>query len=195
MESAIVLTKNYQFWGEANIKKVMKWVLLDKIEIVVSHDTKEIGTLEFKIKVPLIVRLLNFAGYKTKTERVPYSAGAVYSRDNNICQYWHYDEKTKRKFKYKCSMHDRTIDHVMPLSKGGKKGFENEVCCCRYHNEIVKKNRLHTDVGLELIRKPFEPKREIGSFVIMRFAFNKNKLSHKMYQEKIIGQEFSHVIA
>ena len=191
--SVIVLNANYQFWSEVSIKKAIKWMILNKIEIVESHESEEIRAVELRVKMPLVVRLLNLVKYRPKHLRVPFSTTAVYNRDNNVCQYWHYDDRG-RKYKYRCSEQDRTIDHIVPLSRGGKNDFENCVCCCRSCNELIKKNRLPSEVGLELMRKPFAPLRSDDYITVMRFTYNERKLSHKVYYEKILGAKFSHVI-
>ena len=187
MTSVVVLNRNYEFWTEASINKVLKWLVQDKIEIVVSHETEEIGSVEFRVKMPLVVRLLKFVGYKPKTEAISYSKEAVYQRDNSFCQYWHFDKKGNR-FKYQCNVDDRTLDHVLPTSRDGKTNdFLNAVTACRNCNEVLKKNLTPEEAGLELIRKPFIPRRDKDSFVIMRFAFNPSKLSHKKYREVVLG--------
>jgi len=187
MSTVIVLNKNYQFWTEASIHKVLKWYALNKIEIVLSHESEEIGSVEFKIKMPLVVRLLTFIGYKPKKESIPYSAEAVYRRDDNICQYWHRDEKGRR-VKHRCSDEDRSIDHVLPISRGGRRNtFENSVCACKMCNITIKRNRTPEEAGLELIRKPFVPKRNRDEFVTVKFCFNRSKLSHVAYSKNILG--------
>lgn len=200
--SVVVLNRNYQYWTEVSLRKVMAWFVKDKIEIILSDETKEIGSIEFRIKMPLVVRLLNFVGYKPKKEAILYSPEAVYERDNDVCQYWHIDDHGRR-FKYICGTADirngedftedegeRTVDHILPTSKGGKSdSFENTVCSCRYHNEKVKKNHLPQEVGLELIRKPYVPKRDRNSYVTVKFHFNRNKKAHLAYLEKILGEK------
>jgi hypothetical protein len=184
--SVIVLNRNYEYWTEASIQKVVKWLLKKKIEVVVAADDREIGGLEIRFKMPLVVRLLEFVGYKPRSETIPESDDAVFARDNNFCQYWHHADG--RRFMYKCTTEDRTIDHVTPTSRGGSKNsFTNKVCCCRWHNEIVKKNHTPEEAGLELVRKPFVPRRSRSDYVVMRFAFNPRKLAHKVYVEQVLG--------
>jgi len=42
--------------------------------------------------------------------------------------------------------HDSTIDHVQPLSRGGKRQLENEVASCNYYSSI-KGERLFVSVA------------------------------------------------
>lgn len=182
MNAVVVLNRNYEYWSEVPVKKVLKWLCQDKIEIVAVDETAEVGSVTFKIKMPLVVRLLNFVGFKPKSTQIPYSQEAVFNRDSNTCGYWHYDDNGKR-FKYKCTAADRTLDHLIPVSRGGKNTFTNTTTCCRWHNEKVKRNRTPQEAGLELIRQPVVPTRDKNSFVIMRFAFNPNKPAHKKFLE------------
>jgi len=103
METAVlVLNRNYEVFREATIEKVLKWFCAGKIEIIVADEKEEVGSVSIKIKMPLVVRLLEFIGWKPNYERTSFSVRAVYERDQNICQYWHHDEFGKR-FKYRCS--------------------------------------------------------------------------------------------
>ena len=186
MDSVIVLTRNYQFHAEVGIEKVLKWHSAKKIEIIVADETREIGSVSMRIPLPFVVRLLEFVGYKPKQEAIKWSPDAVYDRDQNICQFWHFDANGRR-YKHQCSGDDRTIDHLLPKVRGGQNTFVNTVCSCTWHNVQVKKSRTPAEAGLELIRKPYEPKRDRTAFVTVRFAFNRNKPAHKIYYEKVLG--------
>jgi 5-methylcytosine-specific restriction endonuclease McrA len=181
----IVLTKHYQYWCEADLRKVLTWLVLDKIEVVESHAQRFVRRLN--IAAPLIVRLVHFAGYRAKSEVIPFNDNAVYDRDDSVCQYWHYDDDGRR-FRYRCSAHERTIDHVVPRSLGGHSSFDNCVCACRRCNIGIKRNRALSECGLELVRKPSVPRRRKGELVRHAFVYNPFKLSHRIYRERVLGQ-------
>lgn len=197
--STIVLTASGNFWGEvSDTKRVLKWIIKDKIEVIKYYDDRyitsagDMGKKEtiVRIRMPLIVMLLTHFGHKAKTERIPFSHEAVYRRDKNICQYWHeykFDENGVqipcKPYKYECTVLDRTIDHVVPTSRGGDNSFKNTVCSCSHCNNKIKKNHTPEEAGMKLIREPFVPTRKIGEFVIHNFAYNPKKLSHRVYRE------------
>lgn len=185
--SIVVLNRNYEYWTEASLKKVLKWIAQEKIEIVVTHETEEVGSVTVRMKLPLVVRLLEFVGFKPKSEVIPYSPEAVFHRDHYVCQYYHKD-KEGRKFRYKCTPEELTLDHVVPLSKGGGSNFLNCVTACSTCNIKIKKNRTPREAGLELIKLPYIPKRDKNSFVVAHFHFNPNKLSHNKYMKAILGK-------
>lgn len=195
MTSVVVLTRDFQFWTEIDMDKFWKWLVKDKIEVLACQDGTfdnydlplEQAITTFKVRRPVVVRLLSFVGYKVKTEEIGFSKEAVFQRDKNVCQYWHYNQ-VGQAFKYVCKEDERTLDHVIPKSRGGAAhSFENAVCACRSCNIDIKKNKTPEEAGLKLIRKPFIPKRNRGEFVTVRFAYNPRKLAHKIYVEKILG--------
>ena len=191
MSSVIVLNANYEYWDEVSIRKVVRWLLKDKIQIVIAKEDETYNSISLKINMPVVVRLMNFVGYKIKNSKISYSDNRVFIRDNNICQYWHKDDMGN-KFKYVCTEDERTIDHVTPKDKGGETSFDNCVCACKDCNTRIKKNKLPHEAGLELIRKPYTPQIRAGEFAVIKFVYNPRKLSHKYYMEKIIGKTFSH---
>jgi 5-methylcytosine-specific restriction endonuclease McrA len=75
--------------------------------------------------------------------RVPYSKRNIMIRDKNMCCY--------------CgSNRNLTIDHVIPLSRGGKTSFDNCVTACfRCNNK--KNNRTPSEANMFLRKKPHTP--------------------------------------
>lgn len=188
MTSVVVLNGLGQYWGEAPIRRVLKWISKKKITILAQKEDEEIRGVHFRIKVPLVVQLTGFAGFKVRSDKIPFSPKAVFERDGNICQYWHYDENGKP-YKHKCDLGDRTIDHVIPKVQGGIHSFENCVTCCTWHNSKVKKGRTPKEAGIKLIREPFTPYRKRGEVVIrLNFNYNPENISHRYYVEKILGK-------
>ena len=187
--AVIVLTSAMQFWEERSLRDAIKLHFRGKIEILCADESRYIragisrdGGV-FKMPVPLVVRLTNnFTGFKIKSDTFKCSDSAVFNRDQNVCQYWHHDERGKR-YKHVCSEEERTIDHVVPKSRGGGNGFDNKVTCCSWHNIKVKKNRTPEEAGMELIRQPQPPKLKKGDMMVMTFTFNPNKQAHKAYKD------------
>jgi 5-methylcytosine-specific restriction endonuclease McrA len=199
MTSVVVLTKNFNYWGERSIEDTIKLYFRGKIEVLKADESRVIRAgiskegVRFKIPAPLVVRLLDFAGYKIKKDKIEYSDEAVFDRDRNICQYWHVDEKGRR-FKYRTTNDERTIDHIIPKAQGGTKSFTNSVCACRHCNNVLKRNRTPKEAGMELIKLPKEPLIRKGDMAIVSFSFNPSSKAHTAFNE-IMGASFSHEIA
>jgi len=192
MTSVIVLNAKWQYWDEVPVKRVLKWLCKNKVDVILQDEENCTRSANVTIRNPIIVKLLDFVGYKIKKKRFQYKDQHVYDRDRNVCQYWHYNEKGK-KYKHQCNFEDRTIDHVIPKAQGGLTTFENCVCCCETHN-YEKKNRTPKEAGLKLIRKPYVPESKVGDYVFIRFVYNPNKLSHQYYMEKFLNKKFNPII-
>jgi hypothetical protein len=207
--SVIVLTANGFFWDEvSDLGKVIGWMMKDKIEVLRyddNHTYRSAGDFGREgtvivVKIPLVVRLMEFAGCKVKDSVISYSSEAVYDRDHDICQYFHEyilnDDKIMTPctpYKYRCTEDEKSIDHIIPISKGGKTDFLNCVTCCKNCNERIKKNHLPKEAGLRLIRQPFIPTRKVGELWMPKFTYNPHKIAHKAFYE-VMGWQFSHKV-
>ena len=74
----------------------------------------------------------------------------IYWRDNYTCQYC----------AKKCTYKNLTLDHVVPKSRGGGKGWLNLVAACTCCNQ-KKGNKTPTEAGMELINIPYTPKMSV----------------------------------
>lgn len=79
-------------------------------------------------------------------KRVKLSRRNILLRDDYTCQYTG----------AKLSDSDLDIDHVMPLSRGGKNRWENMVACSRRVNN-AKGDKTPQEAGLSLIKQPRTP--------------------------------------
>ncbi len=120
-----------------------------------SSDSQIIRTITYKLKIPHIILL--FIYDKIPPRKVRFTRRNVYRRDGNRCQY------CGNKFKSE----DLNLDHVIPVSRGGKDSWYNVVCSCVPCN-LRKGDKSLTKVGMSLIRKPIRPNWR--SFVKCNFA-------------------------
>lgn len=110
---------------------------------VAVHDEK-IGLVDKAIRVPRVI-LLHFYD-KVPHRPVRFSRLNVYFRDQNTCQY------CGKKF----SRLDLNLDHVIPVSRGGKTNWDNVVCSCVACN-IRKGGRAPEQAGMRLLKAPAKP--------------------------------------
>lgn len=196
-DSVIVLNMYDEYWAETNIRRALRKIMNDRAVPVKEDKSQLLGVVKLgwgpdakykPVYKPLVIRLSYFDYYYYKSEKVSYSDNAVFLRDKSICQYWHYEKG--KKFQYKCKPSELTIDHVLPVSRGGATNdFTNAVCACRHCNEIIKKNMTPEEAGLELIREPKVPKRIKGDRARSYFAFNPKNKAHQAYME--LTKEFN----
>jgi 5-methylcytosine-specific restriction endonuclease McrA len=95
----------------------IRYLVLDKASVITWHENWVVHSVDWETNVPAVVMLREYMKPKTS---VRFSKSNVFLRDNHTCQY--------------CGVlldkRDCTLDHVKPLSQGGKTVFENTVTAC-----------------------------------------------------------------
>jgi 5-methylcytosine-specific restriction endonuclease McrA len=108
-------------------------------------DADWVSTVSFDLQVPRVIRLLFYNRYPK--HRVSLNRRNLFARDENHCQY------CGRRF----PSPELSIDHVIPLSRGGNTTWANVVCACTECNKR-KGGRTPSEAGMGLVRRPFEPR-------------------------------------
>lgn len=116
----------------------VKLAMLDRISILAVYDDWNVHSPSTTIAVPALAITREFLKYKNS---VRFSRRAVYLRDLYQCQYCNEVFKD----------HELTLDHVVPLSRGGKTNWTNIVTACKSCNHR-KGNRI-----MQPTRMPFKP--------------------------------------
>jgi 5-methylcytosine-specific restriction endonuclease McrA len=96
------------------------------------------------IRIPKVIRLVHYD--RLPTREVRFTRRNIFHRDRNRCQY------CGRVFPQR----ELNLDHVVPLSKGGKSTWDNVVCACIPCN-TRKGDRSPAQVGMALVRRPRRP--------------------------------------
>lgn len=152
MDRCIVLNGDYTFLNTVNWKRAVCLIMNGKAEVLkYSERILRNGAGKVVMKVPLVMRLIKLIRsiYKSK---VPFSKKNVFVRDKFRCIY--------------CGSKDvLTIDHVIPVSRGGKTTFDNCVASCKPCNSN-KGNRTPSEARMFLKRQPFTP--TISEFIRLK---------------------------
>ncbi len=109
------------------------------------EDRDVVKTPTMLLKVPRVIQLLSCD--RAPRYELKFSRHNVYVRDGTRCQY------CGRRF----ATSELSLDHVIPLSRGGVSSWENVVCACLKCN-VRKGNRLPDEAGMALRRLPVKPK-------------------------------------
>lgn len=144
MEQTLLLNATYEPLDVVHWQRAMVLWAQGKVEIVETHD-KEVRAVSFSFKLPSVVRLLRFVRSKRR-QVVQFTRANIYTRDNYTCQY------CRESF----STNELTFDHVLPVSRGGARSWDNIVTCCVTCNR-KKGSRTPDEAGLTLMRKPSRP--------------------------------------
>lgn len=155
MESqrVVLLNFDYTFNTYVSWQKAVCLIHRGKAEVVKKTDLiiRSVDSSKNMI-MPKVIRLLKIIRelYRNK---VPFKSQNIFIRDRFTCQY--------------CGKSDgkMTVDHVRPLSMGGKNNFENCVTACNDCNQR-KANRTPTHAHMFLTRQPYAP--TIMEFIMLR---------------------------
>lgn len=150
MEKVIVLNADMSILGTTTWKRAIRLVVTGKAEPLADSNTRIHPTMY----IPKVIRLIKAIRNLWKKE-VPWAKGSVHIRDRYICQYCGIPVPKKQ----------ATIDHVIPVAKGGKNKWNNTVCACKSCNN-KKEDFLMSEVGMSLSRKPYQP--TIMEFILLK---------------------------
>ncbi len=97
------------------------------------------------VAAPTIIRITS--SNRQPDFQVRLNRRNLFARDRNKCQY------CGKKF----PVADLSIDHVVPISRGGGNSWENLVCSCVACN-TRKGSRTPREAGMRLITRPVQPR-------------------------------------
>jgi len=120
-------------------KEAITYLWLDKCHVLEWYDDWVVRSASWETKVPSVIILKDMM---RRRRRPRFSKTNLYLRDLYTCQYCN-SPFTRTNL---------TLDHVIPLSLGGKTNWENIVAACRTCNS-KKGNRTH----MKPIKKPYQP--------------------------------------
>jgi len=144
MESCIILNADYTFLNIVSWQKAITLLVKGKTEVL-SHTEKVVSNFEKTVvfKIPAVMRLIKIIRVIYRTG-VPFNKRNVIVRDEFKCSYCGIESKSL------------TVDHVIPLSKGGKSNFENCVAACKECN-AKKGNKLPSEIHMYIQKRPYHP--------------------------------------
>jgi 5-methylcytosine-specific restriction endonuclease McrA len=117
----------------------IKYMVLEKAHVLDWYDDWIVHSEHWETKVPAVIMLYEYMKVKTS---IRYSKQNVFLRDGYRCAYCEtaVDKRVA------------TLDHVLPVSHGGKSTFENTVTACSECNSRKGNNKKIVPKF-----KPFKP--------------------------------------
>lgn len=144
MQSALLLDAHFQPLGLIDWQKALNLVLSEKAEVVTESE-QVVRSVTRSFKVPKVLRLLKIT---FKRYKASFTKHAVFLRDHGACAFCG-EKLTLKTF---------TLDHLVPLSRGGTHDFLNVVVACKACNN-QKGARTPSEAGLKLRIQPKVPSR------------------------------------
>jgi 5-methylcytosine-specific restriction endonuclease McrA len=142
---SLLLNASFQPLQVISWQKALQLFFSGKVEVVEASD-KVIRSVSLQIRMPLVIRLLKYVPQKTRRNIVRFTRNNIFLRDHYTCQYCG----------NKPSFGQLTMDHVVPVVKGGTKSWENIVTACRGCN-LRKGGRTPEEANMRLKQQPKQP--------------------------------------
>jgi len=137
----LVLNNTYEPLNICPLKRALVLLIKNKAEILESAGLK-IHSEKLSLPLPAVIRL-HYHVRVPPGERRKVSRRAILARDGFRCQY--------------CgSNRQLTLDHVIPLSRGGASTWENVVTSCAACN-VRKGASLPSEIGMAPHQRPRPP--------------------------------------
>lgn len=147
MEHTLLLNATYEPLKVVDWRRAIRLWCQGKVEVIAVHD-RAVHSVSLTVKLPSVIRLLNYITIKRHFNLVPFSRANIYARDGHMCQY------CGRSF----PADQLTFDHMIPVRYGGRKDWENIVTACVACNRR-KGGRTPAEAGMRVIRAPRRPVR------------------------------------
>ena len=120
-------------------KEAITYMWLDKVHVLEWYDDWVVSSASWETRVPAVIMLKDMMRRKRKPRFSRYN---LYLRDMFTCQFCNTQFPQSQ----------LTLDHVTPLSKGGRTTWENIVAACGPCNSR-KGNKTH----IKPLREPYHP--------------------------------------
>ena len=120
---ALLLNASFQPLQVISWQKAIQLFFSGKVEVVESSDHM-VRSVSISIRMPIVIRLLTYFNPLQRKHVIRLNRNHVFLRDHHTCQY------CGKKHPYS----QLTLDHVIPVVKGGKKTWENITTACRSCN-------------------------------------------------------------
>lgn len=118
------------------------------------EDFYRIATANGYLDLPTAIVLVRYVHIPYKDASL--SRRNILWRDENKCQYCETELNES----------NETLDHVLPVSRGGKHEWTNLVACCRKCN-AHKANRTPEEAKMQLLKPPAMPTRRVLAIKIV----------------------------
>jgi len=150
---ALLLNSSYEPISFIPLKRLIKLIVNDKVEIIESWPER-ISWGSGGMDLPAVIRLKYYI--KRPLMKRKFNRKAIFIRDQYTCLYCGI-AVTAAKI---------TVDHIIPVSKGGILSWLNAVSSCNTCNS-KKSNKTLEEAGMKLLKQPFIPETTLNNEYIL----------------------------
>jgi len=167
MQPSLLLNASFEPLKVVPWRRAVILLLSGKAEVVEAYED-EVHSVSLSIRLPSVLRMTRYIKVNRLMHAIRFSRNNIFIRDSFSCQYCG-DTGTAGVL---------TLDHVIPVSFGGRKDWRNMVTACKPCNQ-TKGGRTPMQAGMRLIRTPLEP--TWNSFYIFTLFLKNSPDSWKAY--------------
>ncbi|WP_344236413.1 HNH endonuclease [Actinocorallia libanotica] len=139
MARVLVLNASYEPLQRVDLRHAIRMLVRGVAVIEEAVDGRSFGAFP----EPKVLRLVRYVAMRWRYSRRPgWSKAGVYKRDRGRCGY--------------CGRPGDSIDHIVPVSRGGESTWENTVLACTRCNHRKADVLLH-ECGMRLAVAPSVP--------------------------------------
>ena len=151
--NVLLLNASYEPLDIISIKRAVSLMLRGRVEAACTESI-EMHSASITWHIPSIIRLRYYVNVPRRG--VSWSREAVLRRDRYVCAYCGATIGDRRRGQM-LGKRDFTIDHILPVSRGGKNTWGNTVCSCAPCNQR-KADRLPHEASMKLLWEPKTPR-------------------------------------
>ena len=172
MTHILLLNATYEPLAVINRSRALSLLLRGRVEPA-CVEAIEIRTVSRVLHIPTVIRLRYYVNVPQRGIR--WNRRAVLQREQYTCIYCGIQIGDKQRGKVQTKQ-DFTIDHILPVSRGGRNTWGNTACACPQCNQR-KGNRTPHEANMKL---RWEPKTPRVNYLV---AFGEVPAAWKLYLE------------
>jgi 5-methylcytosine-specific restriction endonuclease McrA len=153
MSSVLLLNNTYEPLIVVTQRRALSLILRGRVEAA-SDEAIEMTGVSRSFRIPTVIRLRRYVNVPRRDRH--WTRSGVLERDDYTCAYCGArpgDHCRGRSL----TRQDMTVDHIVPVSRGGKNTWSNTVCAC-YACNHRKGDRTPNEVNMRLLWEPKTPR-------------------------------------
>ena len=145
MANVLLLNATYEPLSVLSLRRAAKLLLKDRAEPVAADSVSLVGPVR-TLSIPTVLRLKFYVNVPRRKPPA-WTRRGLLARDRYTCAYCG----------KLCTSRDATVDHVLPVSRGGRSSWGNTVTSCFRCNQR-KADRTPHEAGMRLLIEPKLPR-------------------------------------
>lgn len=139
----VVLNASFELKAVVEVPRAVGYLFTGKAESLVDRDAAPLRSAGgLTMPIPCVVRLIRYVRLPMSARVPAWTRSGLMRRDGHTCAY--------------CGGRGQTVDHLVPVSRGGRSSWLNTVAACGRCNGR-KADRTPEEAGMPLRYRPNEP--------------------------------------